>query len=151
LLSSTTSGKEITRSKRQRCFNYCLTRDTLPRGQYEECQDGTRQEHGCRHCAETGADEMTTMRRASLWRASLNMKMRRGRGQGVKALKTIAKTETDAQLLLGFTTKQSRVKRPYDRVEGGHYPYCNVQSTSLRPRRRARARVTNNVRLDGVD
>jgi hypothetical protein len=29
---------------------------------------------------------MTTMRRASLWRASLNMKMRRGRGQGVKAL-----------------------------------------------------------------
>jgi hypothetical protein len=39
----------------------------------EECQDGTRQEDGCRHCGgrRQGQMEMTTMRWARLRRASL--------------------------------------------------------------------------------
>jgi hypothetical protein len=51
--------------------------------------------------ARQGQAEMSTMRRASLRRACLNMRMRMGRGAGSK--NTIAKTETDASFY--FTTE----------------------------------------------
>jgi hypothetical protein len=60
--------------------------------------------------------EMTTMRRASLRKTSLNMRMRMGRGEGVKEHNYKLERETNAQFLL-----DNRISEE-DRVQGGHYP-----------------------------
>ena len=66
--------------------------------------------------------EMMTMSRVSLRRTSLNIRMRMGRGQGVKEHNRKLERETNAQFLLDNRSSEE------DRVEGGHYPWCNVSS-----------------------